>query len=193
MKTYPSTTRDEFYRDHTFAVDMVELYLPAGSGGTMRLNTGGVDLVYSSNTYTAQGDFIGFSKLSEDFDVKVGKFTIYLSGLGTGMISKFVDQDVEGSRVKIYKAFLDLNTLDIIDNPVLLFDGSIYNIAITETARSCQINIDCSTLFADFERTAGRSTNNWSNWLYQGLQYDTSMEKSGYVGNTEFLWGRLAK
>lgn len=193
MKTYPSTTRDEFYRDHTFAVDLVELYLPAGSGGTMRLNTGGVDLVYSSNTYTAQGDFIGFSKISEDFDVKVGKFTIYLSGLGTGMIAKFIDQDVEGSRVKISKAFLNLNTLDIIDTPVLLFDGSIYNVAITETARSCQINIDCSTLFADFERTAGRMSNNWSNWLYQGVQYDTSMEKSGYVGNTEFLWGRLSK
>jgi hypothetical protein len=109
------------------------------------------------------------------------------------MISKFIDNNVEGSRVKISKAFLDLNTLYIIDNPVLLFDGSIYNIAITETERSCQINIDCSTLFADFERTAGRMTNNWSNWLYQGLQYDTSMEKSGYVGNTEFLWGRIAK
>jgi hypothetical protein len=193
MKTYPSTTRDEFYRDHTFAVDLVELFLPSASGGTMRLNTGGVDLTFNSNTFTAQGDFIGFSKISEDFDVKVGKFTIYLSGLGTGMISKFIGNNVEGSRVKISKAFLDLNTLDIIDNPVLLFDGSIYNIAITETERSCQINIDCSTLFADFERTAGRMTNNWSNWLYQGLQYDTSMEKSGYVGNTEFLWGRIAK
>jgi hypothetical protein len=78
-----------------------------------------------------------------------------------------------------------------VNAPVLLFDGNIYNVAITESANSCQINVDCSSLFADFERTAGRKTNNWSNWLYQGIQYDTSMEKSGYVGNSEFKWGKL--
>lgn len=190
MKVYPSTTRDEFYRDHCFAVDLVSLAIPSG---TLYINTGGVDIVYNSNTYTAQGDFLGFSKLSEDFDVKVGKFTIYLSGLGSNYISKFVSAGTEGSRVRIHKAFLNLSTLAIIDNPVLLFDGSIYNIAITETAKSCQINVDCSSLFADFERTSGRMTNNWSNWLYQGQQYDLCMDKSGYVGNTEFLWGRTTK
>jgi hypothetical protein len=51
--------------------------------------------------------------------------------------------------------------------------------------------VDCSTLFADFERTAGRKTNSGSNWLYQGTTSDTAFEKSGFVGNTEFLWGRL--
>jgi hypothetical protein len=187
IKAYPITTRDEFYRDHCFAVDLVSIALPTG---TLYLNTGGVDIVYNSNTYTAQGDFLGFSKLSEDFDVKVGKFTIYLSGLGTNYISKFVSAGTEGSRVKIYKAFLNLSTLAIIDNPVLLFDGSIYNIAITETAKSCQINIDCSSLFADFERTNGRKSNNWSNWLFQGSNSDDCFEKSGWVGTTEFKWGR---
>ena len=190
MKTYLSTTRDEFYRDHCFAVDIVSIALPSG---TLYLNTGGVNITYDSNTYTAQGDFLGFSKLSEDFDVKVGKFTIYLSGLGTNYISKFASGGTEGARVKISKTFLNLSTLAIIDTPVLLFDGSIYNIAITETAKSCQINIDCSSLFADFERTAGRMTNNWSNWLFQGVSYDLCMSKAGFVGNTEFLWGRTVK
>lgn len=186
MKIYPNDIKDEFYRDHCFAVDLVELRIPSG---TLYLNTGGLDLVYGGNTYTAQGDFMGFSTMSEDFDVKVGKFTIYLSGLGANYVSNF-QGEVEGCRVKVSKAFLNINTLAIVNAPVLLFDGNIYNVAITETANSCQINVDCSSLFADFERTAGRKTNNWSNWLYQGVQYDTSMEKSGYIGNTEFRWGK---
>jgi hypothetical protein len=72
-----------------------------------------------------------------------------------------------------------------------MFDGIIYNIAVNESSKSCQLNLECSSLFADFERTAGRKTNNWSNWFYQGAQVDTTMEKTGFVGQTEFKWGRL--
>lgn len=192
MKSYPSTTKDEFYRDKFIAVDLVEIYLITE---TLRLNTGGFDITYGGNTYSAQGDFIGFSTVSEDFDVKVGKFSIYLSAIGNGYVDKFINQDFEGRRVVIRKAFLDFDpfTLQIIDNPIVIFDGQIYNVSIVEGAATASITVDCSTLFADFERTAGRKTNNGSNSLYQGSSADNCFEKSGFVGQTEFLWGRLAK
>lgn len=197
MKTFPSTTKDEFYRDKFIAVDLVELYLP---NGTLYLNSGGFDLTWNSNTYTAQGDFMGFSSVSEEFDVRVGKFSIYLSGVGTAAdatvsVRRFLDQDFEGRRVVIRKAFLDFDpmTLDIIDSPIIIFDGQIFNVSIVESRNSASITVDCSTLFADFERSAGRKTNNGSNWLFQGNTSDTCFEKAGFVGQTEFLWGRLAK
>lgn len=198
MKSYPNTTRDEFYRDKFIAVDLVEIDLLAQDDvtpATLRLCSGGFDLVWGGNTYTAQGDFIGFSSVSEEFDVKLGKFSIYLSGVGNNFVTKFTRTHFEGRRVIIRKAFLDFDpmTLDIIDNPILVFDGVIYNISIVESNVTCQITVDCSTLWADFERTVGRKTNNGSNWLMQGKSLDTCFEKSGYVGNTEFLWGRLAK
>lgn len=194
MKVYSDTLRGEFYRQNFIAVDLVELHLTV----PLYLASGGINLAYDSttaptagsNTYTAQGDFMGFSGLSEDFDVRVGKFTIYLSGVGNSYVNKFIDQDFEGRRVVVYKAFLNLNTLAIVDTPIMMFDGIIYNAAITEKSNSCQINVECSSLFADFERTNGRKTNNSSNWFYQGVKYDTSMEKSGIVGQSEFLWGR---
>jgi hypothetical protein len=203
MKSFATDAalKNEYYRDHYFSVDMVELHLKDSQGrnSALYLNSGGIDIVYDSptaptsgnNTYTAQGDFIGFSPLSEDFDVKVGKFSIYLSAINNNYISKFIDGEVEGKRVVIYKAFFNLTTFEIISSPILMFDGLIYNFAISEGAKSCQINVDCSSLFADFERTAGRKTNNWSNWLYQGSDYDNSMDKSGWVGQTEFKWGRI--
>ena len=195
MKTYNNDVRTEFYRQNFFAVDLVELHLTS----PLYLASGGINIAYDSttapttgtNTYTAQGDFMGFSGLSEDFDVRVGKFTIYLSAVGNSYVSRFVDQDFEGKRVCVYKAFLNYNDLSIVGTPILMFDGLIYNASISETRNSCQINVDCSSLFADFERTNGRRTNNSSNWFFQGVQYDTSMAKSGWVGQSEFKWGKL--
>ena len=97
-----------------------------------------------------------------------------------------------------YEVFLDINTLQIVGTEdsagqiaaINMFDGEVYNVSIQETATSCGISVEASSHFADFERQAGRRTNDWSNWLFQGVQYDTAFEKAGFVGNQEFLWGR---
>ena len=207
MKAFANTAdRSEYYRDHTIAVDCVELHLKNASGvnDPIYLCSGGADLVFDSataptlgnNVYESQGNFIGFSSLTEDFDVKVGKFTIYLSGISNGYVNKLINYEIEGKRVCIYKAFLGFgNTgtdpLGLVAAPILMFDGVIFNFAVQESDRSCQITIDCASLFAAFERTNGRKTNNWSNWLYQGTRSDTCFEKAGWVGQTEFKWGRL--
>jgi hypothetical protein len=206
MKDFAFTAnRSEYYRDKTIAIDCVELHLKnnLGANQPIYLCSGGFDLDFDSptaptsgvNTYTAQGDFIGFSALTEDFDVKVGKFTVFLSGISNGYVEYLKQNEIEGKRVCLYKAFLGFGTsgtdpLSLVAAPILMFDGIIYNFSITETASSCQITIDCASLFADFERTNGRKTNNWSNWLFQGKKQDLCFEKSGFVGQTEFKWGR---
>lgn len=209
MKAFFATAnRDEYYRDHTIAVDCVELHLKTASGANIPvyLCTGGFDISFDSttapdsgvNTYTAQGNFIGFSGMTEDFDVRVGKFTITLSGVGNDYVSYLINNPIEGNRVCIYKAFLNFgiagtSPLSLAAAPILMYDGTIYNFSIQETANTCQISVDCSSLFGDFEKSQGRKTNNWSNWFYQGVQYDRSMDKAGWVGQTEFLWGKKAK
>jgi hypothetical protein len=207
MKSFAVTAnKDEYYRDHTISVDCVEIQLKDTSGANqcLYLCSGGFDVSFDSstapnagtNTYSAQGQFIGFSGMSEDMDVKVGKFTISLSAIGTEYITKFINYPVEGARVCIYKAFLSFgpngtDPLSLVATPILMYDGTIYNFSINETPKTCQISVDCSSLFADFERTNGRKTNNWSNWLFQGDTSDKAFEKAGWVGQTEFKWGRL--
>lgn len=206
MKSFAYTAnKDEYYRDHTISVDCVELHLKSNTGANqcLYLCSGGFDVQFDSatapdagvNTYVAQGNFIGFSGMSEDMDVKVGKFTISLSAIGNDYISKFLNTEVEGKRVVIYKCFLSFgpngtDPLALVAAPIMMYDGTIYNFSIQETAKTCQVSVDCSSLFADFERTAGRRTNNWSNWLFQGEQYDKAFDKAGWVGQTEFKWGR---
>jgi hypothetical protein len=206
MKTYDSTLRDQFYRDNYIAVDILELHLTNGSNVSdpLYLCSGGFNITVDTttaptagaNTYTAQGDFMGFSPMTEDFDVRVGKFSVYLSGVGNEYVTKFTQGEYEGKRVIIYKVFLEfavvnnIEILQIVSSPIMMFDGIIYNIQISESSYSCQINVDCSSLFADFERSAGRKSNNGSNHLFQGNTFDTCMEKAGYVGATEINWGK---
>lgn len=207
MKSFSSDSalRDEYTRKNTIAVDCVELHLKnsAGANDTLYFCSGGINIEFDSatapdagvNTYNAQGNFMGFSSLGEDFDVKVGKFSIFLSAIGNNFAQKFIDNEIEGKRVVIYKVFLTFGAsgvgpLSIVSTPILMFDGVIYNYSVSEGAATCQINVECSSLFADFERTNGRKTNNWSNWLFQGVQQDACFEKAGFVGETEFKWGR---
>jgi len=201
-------TRDEFYRDNYVAVDLLELHLKnsAGTSDPLYLCGGGFNINYDSptapnagtNVYEAQGNFIGVSTLSEDFEIKVGKFSISLSGVGNSYVNRFTSYSPEGQRVVIYRAFLEykvVNGIDglvIVPNPIVLFDGIVYNVSISETGSTCQVTVECATLFSDFDRSNGRKTNNGSNWLFQdGNTYDKSMEQAGFVGQSNFLWGRL--
>lgn len=198
---YTSPVRTQVYNDRFIAVDLIELHIKNLSGvlSPLYLTNSAINISYTSPTshngssqvYAAQGEFMSFSNVAEEFDVKVGKFSIYLSAINTNYISLFKDTDIEGKRVCIYKAFLDYNTLGLLDRPVMLFDGTIMNVSIVESSRTASLTVDCSSLFADFERTAGRKTNRGSNTLFQGSDYDQCMDKAGINGNTEIKWGRV--
>jgi hypothetical protein len=207
MKSFSTTAnKDEYSRDHTISTNCVELHLKntQGANDTLYLSDGAFDVTFDSatapeagvNTYTAQGNFLGFSGMSEDMDVKVGKFSIQLSAVNNTLVNKFINTEVEGRRVVIYKAFFGfgpagVDPLALVAAPIMMFDGNIYSVAITENKNTCSIAVDCSSLFADFERRNGRESNNWSNWLFQGQQYDKAFAKSGWVGQTEIKWGRV--
>jgi hypothetical protein len=200
MKFFTTQILNQIYNDRFIAVDLLELHLrnQQNQFQPLYLTNSNFDIVYDSptaptigaNTYTAEGEFLNFTGSSEDFDIKVGKFNIFLSAINNNYVQRFTQTDIEGQRVVIYKAFLEYNTGQVIPEPVMLFDGIIMNTQITESTVTCSLNIDCSTLFVDYERVMGRMTNNTSNWVLQRNKYDESMEKSGWTGNSEIAWGR---
>lgn len=207
MKNYSVThpnARNAFYSDSFFSVDLLEIHFYSYPGGVqtpdpMYLCTGGYDIEWDSITaptsgtitYKSQGEFLGFNNVEENIEVRVGKFTVILSALDATTKTEVISRYPQGARVVIWKAFLSKTTGQILDTPLMVFDGQIMNFQAVEGARTAIISLDCASIFADFERTAGRKTNNESNWLYQGVKYDTSLEKVGTVANTEYRWGRL--
>jgi hypothetical protein len=203
MYVISDTLKDEFYRQNFFSQELVYIGLRDSSGNqtitstsALRFASGGINVTITesdnvSRTYTAQGDFIGFSTVTEDFDVKLGKFSISLSGVTSGMVNNFLNKDFEGSPVEISRAFLDYQTLQPLGT-MKVFNGYIYNVTIQEDAVTCTIEISCSTLWADFDRSAGRMTDNNSNWRYQnGNTSDKAFNKTGIIGSVSFNWGKL--
>ena len=194
-----SNVLDEIYRENFFSVDVVYIALLDNTGvitddSTLRLATGGIDIPiqFTDNTYktfTAQGDFMGFNPIEDTLDAKLGKFSIQLSGLTSGMVQRFLNKDFEGQRVQVAKIFLNYQTLQNFAQYVI-FDGIIYNATITEDEKTCTITIDVATLWADFDRKSGRMTDNNSNWVFQGgSTLDKCFQKSGSVGQISFQWG----
>jgi hypothetical protein len=209
LGTWTSRLRSAFYNPNIIAVDCVRIQIPDTDGvyrdsAFLRYCTGGINMTLdetvngtpTTRTYTAQGDFMGFTTITEEFDVKVGRFEIQLSGLSTGIVQRFTGEtragiDFEGCRVEIWRLFLDYETMELINNQRYpMFDGVIYNSKIVESAVSCTITIECATLWADFERKKGRRSNNESNWLFQGNKLDYTFCKTATAGQVEFKWGR---
>jgi hypothetical protein len=201
MYVISETLRTEFYRENFFAQELVYIGLRDSSGNqtitstaALRFATGGINVRVTESdnvtrTYTAQGDFLGFSTVSEEFDIKLGKFSIMLSGVTSGQAAKFLGKDFEGSPVEISRALLDYQTLQPLGF-IKIFDGYIFNVAITEDASTCTIDISCATLWSDFDRLAGRRTNNASNHAFQGSSFDRAFDKCATVGNITFNWGK---
>ena len=198
MKSYHNDIKNEFYRDAFIAIDLLELQFVRDNGTSIPryytsagMNIDAVsNLTGSTVTYTAQGDFMTFSTMSETMDLNVGQFSIQISGLTPTILDDIANNNSEGKRVIIKKAFLNPSTLQLIQSPIEIYSGYVFNYAITEARKTVSVNLKCASLFSDFERSAGRKTNNWSNWLFQGVQYDKAMDKAAIVGQTEFLWGK---
>jgi hypothetical protein len=201
MKTYHGDLRNEYYRDAFIAVDLLEIHLYKDDGTAIPkyFTNAGMNIIANSSltgssvNYDAQGDFLGFTSMTENLETAVGKFTIQLCGVDINLVGDVANYNAEGRKVVVKKAFLDSSTLQLIQSPITIYEGYIFNFAVTETSSTVNLNVSCASLFSDFERTAGRKSNNWSNWLFQGVQYDKAFDKSGYVGQSEFLWGRVAK
>jgi hypothetical protein len=202
MYVISDTLKAEFYRQNFFSQELVYIGLRDNSGNqtitstaALRFASGGINVKINEadnvqRTYTAQGDFLGFSTVSEEFDVKLGKFSIVLSGVTSGMVNNFLSKDFEGSPVEIFRVFLDYQTLQPLGT-IPIFDGYIYNVTVQENAVTCTIEISCSTLWADFDRTAGRMTDNNSNWRFQnGNTADKAFNKTATIGTVSFNWGK---
>lgn len=171
--------------------DLVELHLDT----PVYFTNGGFDITWDSptapdagdNTYTAQGQFIEFSNVSETADVRVGTIDLTFTAVDLTTVALVLNNDYINKRVVIYRIiFNDDYTFDS-DNVFQFFDGRITDYSISETQTSVTLTITCATQFADFEKLSGRKTNDTSQKLF--FANDDGMEFASQIVK-EIKWGR---
>lgn len=151
----------------------------------------------SSNTYAAQGLFIGVSEASENSDLTISGVSITLSALAPSVITTFATSSIINQTVQIFRVFFNQETKELIgdstgDTGFLIFEGRVgaYNITDAETTGTVTLTVESQ--FANFERLNGRRTN-LSSWQrgYDNISTtnDYSMEFSHEQLN-DLRWGR---
>ena len=145
------------------------------------------DVEYNSNTYQAQGTFLGIGSSEESNEVMVGKTNISLSALETANITTYATSSIINKSVIIRLAFLNPVTYAIIGDPVITFKGKIQSYVVNDAKKTSTIVLEVASTFANFEKMNGRRTNQGS--LQREHPTDFSFEFSDQTV-ADIPWGR---
>lgn len=169
----------ELLKSSSQPIFMVEVYF---DDITYRLTDAYRDVLWNSNTYVANGHFLGFDGLTETADLQIPSVRISVSAVDQVWIAIALSKPYVDRRVAIYKAFLD-NTQAVVSSPVLIFDGRIDSMEIADDpdSGSCTISISASSQWVDFERRPGRRTNHEEQQVWfpgdKGFEYASEVNK----------------
>lgn len=176
----------ELGNEKNFPVHLMEFHFDSGIIYVTDTNR---TISYGGNDYIAFGHLIGFNDIEETHELVVSSLTISLSGVDQAYIAKFLLEPYIDRQVKIYKAFLNINTEALVSDPILIFDGRMDSPTISEDpdAGTCTVAVSCTNAWVDFERRPGRKTNHEEQqiWFYGDKGFEFASEIT-----QEVKWGR---
>ena len=139
----------------------------------------------SSQTYTADGFFVGVGSMSETTTPIKNTFSVTLSGVDQSLTSIILNENIINDSVKIWQGLLNANAL--ISDPYLLFEGSINKYSIEDDNNSTVIGIEVTSQWGQFEKENGRTTNDTSQQRH--FASDKGFEFSALTIR-DIKWGR---
>lgn len=156
------------------------------------------DVTVDSTTFSGLGSYLGISQIQQDIKASSVDLTVSLTGIDPDNISIILSSDIKGSRIEIWRGFLDSNnqieTISSVQQFFKRYQGIISNISINEDyneqarTRIATCVVSCASMRIVLDnRIAGIRTNpnNWK-FLYPG---DTSMDRVPVIASTYFDFG----
>ena len=153
---------------------------------TYRLCNAPYDIEISGDgSYTSFGALLGFGDIEENATLEIQKLTIQVSGIlidgetSITPVDDFLNTDYTHAPVSIRRVYTD-------DNGVIgnfeIFKGYITGGTMAvNSSDSCSVNINVANHWSDFDREAGRYTNNSSQQRYfsgdTGFDYASEVQK----------------
>jgi hypothetical protein len=149
-----AAVQTEIAKPNITGFELLEIQL---DDGTHRFTNGPFDTTYAGNTYQALGNFLGFSDIQENTQMQIAEVTVTLTGLRQEDFGYFVDNDFIDRTVIIYRQVW--NDVSGVVGTFKIFEGRLKNAAVEDDGEKLTIGGTASNQFIDFERTAGRRTN----------------------------------
>lgn len=157
--------------------------------GTVYATDFAVPVSWGGNTYQALSHFLGFDRITERADATVESLRLTLAGVDQTWVSTVLSANYVDRRVVIYKAFLAPATWTLVVDPSAIFEGRISDASITEDPDSgkCEVGLDVSSHWIDWDRRSGRHTNHAEQQVH--FPGDLFFEYASEI-NQQILWGR---
>ena len=195
-KSFSSAITNELAnKDHHWTINLVEMIIdPTDVNDILRLTDHYKDVVLDGNTFTAAGSMLGIGQTTESIEATNDSLQIQMSGIGSELIAPILNTPVAGSRVRIYKAFIDEDLGVIIGAPYLVWSGIANSFSIEDTYEHTSedkvtIAVSCKSLLSTImDRQSGLYTSLSS---YQNkYSTDYSMEFVAGLSDRNFNFGK---
>ena len=154
-------TQTEVAKNNITGFELLEIEL---DGATYYFTNGPWDADYNGNTYLALGNFLGFSDIQENTQMQIAEVTITLTGLRQEDFGYFVNENFIDRTVRIFRQLW--NDTDGVVGTFKIFEGRLKNAACEDDGEQLTIGGTAANQFVDFERTAGRRTNDDEQQFY---------------------------
>ena len=153
---------------------------------------GPYDVTYNSQSYSAQGNFLGISETQETADLQITSINIVLSALDLTTVQTLAKSNQINQNVTVRRVFFNPETETLIgdsagDQAITLFKGKIAGYRIQDTDDTATLTIEVTSQFANFDRKNGRRTNLVS--FQREFATDFGMEYS-HDSLLDIKWGK---
>ncbi len=187
----PTAITDELAKDQIAFSDLLELHFTDSPYNPLTLTNSPIDiavdtLTSTGKTFAANGDMLSFDTVQETIEARVNQVNIVLSSASNTITNLFFNNDYIDRRVVIYRVFYD-QQFNIIDVPVMLFDGEIQGYQVNETGTTSTLSVTTASVFYDFDRIHGRRTNSTSQQTY--FPADRGFDQAAVVTD-KIKWGK---
>ena len=156
-------------------------------------------ITVNSVTYSGLGSYLNISEIQNDIKANSADLKLSLTGIDPANIAIILSADIKGSKVEVWRGFLDSNnqieTIGAVQQFFKRYQGIINNIAInedfseSERTRIATCIISSASMRMVLEsRSAGIKTNpqNWKVFYPN----DTSMARVPIIASTYFDFGK---
>jgi hypothetical protein len=181
--------QNEVIKPENMPVHLVSVHLDSE---TLYMNDSYKTINYDGNDYLGVGYFLGFSDIEEASEVVVSSMTLSLSGIDKTMIILIMNNDYINRIIKVWTAFLDVDSHALIIDPVLIFEGHIDSPTISEDpdGGKSTISVSATNAWADFDRKTGRHGNNEEQQVF--FPGDRGFEFADQ-NTANIIWGKKNK
>jgi hypothetical protein len=127
----------------------------AFASGTTRVWSGIGTLSWNGADYTGLGTFGEVSAIEETMELRATGAAFRLSGIPADLVSTAMGEPIQGRAARLRLGFLD-ESLALIEDPVLLFDGRMDTLEITDGGEHAAITLFAENRLRDLERPRTR-------------------------------------